>query len=250
MLLSIDSIEDLEGIKKVGRVVALAREEMLRSAKEGMTTKELDLIGLNILNQYGAKSAPNKDYDFPGITCISVNEEVAHGIPSEKVLKKGDLVNIDVSAELDGYYADTGASIVIGSSDESKYKLCQCAEEAMYKGISKAKQGSKVNQIGKEINKVARKSGFQVVKNLAGHGIGKKLHEAPESISNYKNNAENELLTNGLVLAIETFISTGSDYVLEEEDGWTLVTPDGSLVAQYEHTVIVSDDKPVIVTQL
>ncbi|NDI34472.1 type I methionyl aminopeptidase [Chengkuizengella sediminis] len=248
--MSIESIEDLEGITKIGKIVAQAREEMIKNAIEGMTTKELDYIGLEILDQNGAKSAPNKDYDFPGTTCISVNEEVAHGIPGEKILKKGDLINIDVSAELDGYYADTGASFVIGSFDETKNKLCQCAEDALYKGISKAKRGSKVNQIGKEIFKVAKENEFNVVRNLAGHGIGKRLHEDPVSISNYNNGSENQLLTNGLVLAIETFISTGSDYVVEADDRWTLHTPDGSLVAQYEHTIIISNDEPIIVTQL
>jgi len=247
--MSIDNIEDLEALKKIGKIVALTREEMIKNAREGITTKELDDIGFKVLSQFGAKSAPHKDYNFPGITCISVNNEVAHGIPSNRVLKNGDLVNIDVSAELDGYYADTGASIVVGSCDESKLKLCKCAENALYKSIAKAKSGSKINQIGKAIFTEATQNGYSVIKNLAGHGIGRKLHEEPESISNYPDKYENELLTDGLVLAIETFVSTKANYVIEDDDEWTLITPDGSFVAQYEHTVVVTKDMPIILTQ-
>jgi methionyl aminopeptidase len=242
--------QELEALRKIGRIVALAREEMKSKATAGMTTKELDEIGKRVLEEHGATSAPQKEYDFPGTTCISVNEEVAHGIPSERVLQEGDLVNIDVSAALDGFYADTGISFVIGNGDLLKEKLCQSAEDAFWAAMKKTKAGAKQNQIGRAVFNEASKNGFNVIENLTGHGIGKSLHESPQHILNYFDPMDRALLKDGQVLAVEPFVSEKSDHIVESGDGWTFVTPDKSLVAQCEHTIVVTKGEPIILTEL
>lgn len=242
--------EELEGLKKIGRIVALAREEMKRKAAPGMTTLELDLIGKQVLEEHGAVSAPIKEYDFPGHTCISLNQEVAHGIPTSKtILKTGDLINIDISAAKDGYYADTGISFVLGENEQLQ-KLCLAAEAAFEKGLLQAKAGKRLNQIGRAVFNEARSQGFTVIKNLTGHGIGTSLHEPPNHIMNYYDPFDNELLKNGMVIAFEPFVSTGAEYIVEGGDGWTFKTPDGSLVAQIEHTIVITKNEPIILTEL
>lgn len=246
--MSIDSEKDLIALQRIGKIVALAREEMIRCIKPGITTAELDAIGERVLAAYGAAPAPRKEYNFPGATCISINDVVAHGIPGATMIRQGDLINVDVSAELDGYYADTGATVIAEEPTAILKNLCDCSKTALLKGIEQAKAGAKINQIGRAIHNEARSKAFTVIKNLSGHGIGRKLHESPNHIPNYYDKHDKRLLTAGLVLAIETFVSTGAEYVVEEEDGWTLRTPDKSFVAQYEHTVVVTKEKPIILT--
>lgn len=245
--MSIDSEKDLKALEKIGKVVSMARDEMIKHLRPGISTKELDKVGEKVLASYGARSAPMYEYHFPGYTCISVNDEVAHGIPGTRIIKNGDIVNVDVSAELDGYFADTGASVVIGT-DKLKDALCECSKNALLKSIGKAKAGAKINQIGRTIHNEAKQNGFTVIRNLTGHGIGRRLHEEPSHILNYFEAWDNQILSSGLVLAIETFISSGAEYVIEDRNGWTLKTSDGSIVAQFEHTVVVMDNKPIILT--
>ncbi len=240
--------KDLEGLKAVGAVVSRVREAMKLATVPGITTLELDLIAKKIFEETGAVSAPKNEYDFPGFTCISVNEEVAHGIPGKRIINEGDMVNIDVSAVLNGYYGDTGISFPVGTTTSEKEKLCQCAVDAFYQGISKAKAGSKKNQIGKAVFNTAKQNGFTVIKNLTGHGIGRSLHEKPDHILNYFDPWDSELLHEGTVLAVEPFISTKATMVTEAGDGWTFITSDKSLVAQCEHTIIVTKNEPIILT--
>lgn len=244
----VQSEKDLDGLKAVGAVVSNVRETLKAAAQPGISTLELDLLAKKLFEETGAISAPKNEYDFPGYTCISVNEEVAHGIPGKRMIKDGDLVNIDVSAVLDGYYGDTGVSFVIGKTDDQKEKLCKCAIDAFNQGVSKAKAGAKKNQIGKAVQNTARLNGFKVIKNLTGHGIGKSLHEKPDHILNYFDPWDSELLHEGTVLAVEPFISTNATMVVDGGDGWTFITPDSSLVAQYEHTIIVTKNEPIILT--
>lgn len=246
--MSIESERDLIALQKIGRIVAMAREEMLSSVQAGITTAELDRIGKRVLDEHGAVSAPYITYGFPGTTCISVNEVAAHGIPGPRVLKEGDVVNIDVSAELGGYYADTGATTVVGSRSPHKEKLCQSSLRALQQALKKARAGAKVSGIGRAIHNEARKDGFTVIRNLAGHGIGRKLHEMPDGILNYYEPRDNRLLTNGLVLAVETFVSDGAEFVDEGADGWGLLLPDNHYAAQFEHTIVITKDKPLILT--
>ena len=242
--------EELEAFKKIGRICAEIREAMKAATKPGVTTKELDEIAGRMFAEAGAISGPKGEYDFPGYTCISVNHEVAHGIPGSKVIAEGDLVNIDVSGSLDGYFADTGISFVVGEGYEDKEKLCAVAESALERAMTKVKAGSKLNQIGKAVEREARDHGLTVIMNLTGHGLGKSLHEAPDHILNYYDAWDTTIMKEGMVLAVEPFVSAKAEHIVESGDGWTFVTPDKSLVAQIEHSIIVTKDKPIFLTKL
>lgn len=242
--------EEIVALKKIGRIVAEIREAMKDATIPGMTTKELDEFGGKLFAERGAVSAPIDQYDFPGYTCISVNHEVAHGIPGSLVIKDGDLVNIDVSGSIDGYFADTGISFVVGTSDEKKQQLCDVAKMAFDRAMTKVKAGSKLNQIGKAVERVANDNGLKVIRNLTGHGIGTSLHEEPQHILNYYDAWDKTLMVDGMVLAVEPFISEKAENIVELGDGWTFVTPDKSMVAQIEHTIIVTKGEPIILTQL
>lgn len=248
-MMIIQNEEDLQKLKAVGKVVATIRDEMRAQTKPGVTTKQLDELAGSLFEKFGAISGPKAEYDFPGYTCISVNDEVAHGIPSDYVIQEGDLVNIDVSGSLDGYYADTGVSFVVGKGSAELEALCEAAEKSFYAAMKKVKAGSKQSQIGRAVYAEARKNGYEVILNLAGHGVGKSLHEQPEFILNYYDPANHALLKEGQVLAVEPFISNGADEVVESGDGWTYKTPDGSFVAQLEHTIIVTKGEPIILTR-
>lgn len=242
--------EDFESLKKIGRIVAEIRDTMRAATKPGVTTKELDEIGGRMFEEKGAISGPKGEYDFPGFTCISINEEVAHGIPGKRVINKGDIVNIDVSGSYNGYFADTGISFVVGEGYEKKEKLCEVAESAFNRAMLKVKAGARLNQIGKAVEKEAKQNGFTVIMNLTGHGIGKSLHEAPSHVLNYFDAWEPTILKEGMVLAVEPFISEKAEHIVESGDGWTFVTPDKSLVAQIEHTIIVTKGEPIIITKI
>lgn len=248
--MTIESEHELIALQKIGHIVAMAREEMLSSVRAGVTTAEIDQIGKRVLDEYGAVSAPQITYGFPGTTCISVNEEAAHGIPGSRILEEGDVVNIDVSAELDGYFADTGATTVVGNNFSHKEKLCQCSLRALQQGLQKARAGAKISNIGRAIHKEARKDGFTVIRNLSGHGIGRKLHELPDGILNYYDPQDNRLLKSGMVLAVETFVSDGAEFIEEGVDGWRLLLPDNHYSAQFEHTVVITKDTPIILTEV
>lgn len=245
MTLSNDS--QLAGLRRIGRIVAQTLVAMQKHAEPGMTTLELDEFGARLLAVTGATSAPRRDYDFPGTTCISINEQAAHGIPGERRLCPGDVVNIDVSAELDGYYADTGGSFVIPPSDERKDLLCETTLKARAAGIAAARAGRAINTVSRAIERVAQRAGLRVVRNLCSHGVGAALHEEP-TIRNYYDPRDDERLHEGQVITIEPFLSTHSTHVRELADGWTLVGRKGSLFAQYEHTIVVTRDEPVIIT--
>lgn len=247
--MSITNQVELRGISKVSEVVADTLSRMREYAKVGMTTKELDAFGGSLLRKSNARSAPNVMYGFPGFTCISVNNEVAHGIPSEtKILQNGDLVNIDVSAELNGYFSDNGCSFVLGDDIRQLAKLVDTSKEALRLALRNIKGGVRISDVGGLIEGKAKANGFKVIRNLVGHGIGRKLHEAPFEIPCYKDKDNKQRFKKNSVVAIETFVSTGASLVREKGDGWTYVTTDGSYVCQHEHTIIVTDHEPIILT--
>ncbi len=243
-----DTEKDLIGLRAAGKVVGYTIAEMKKKVVPGMTTAELDQLGAEILEQFGAKSAPKVTYNFPGSTCISVNEEVAHGIPGSRVIEAGDLINIDVSAELNGYYGDAGVSFQLPPYDDKILHLCRSTEETMMSVINHLRAGMKVNEIGRVMEQEARKHGYRVVRNLCSHGIGKSLHEKPFEILPFYNPRGTAILKEGQVITIEPFLSTGVDYVEQQADGWTLSVADNSRVAQYEHTIIVNKGEPIILT--
>lgn len=241
--------EELEKLKKIGRICAITLQEMKAATRVGMTTKELDEIGGKILARYGAISAPMAMYDFPGYTCISINEEIAHGIPGNRVIKDGDMVNIDVSAMLDGFYGDNGSSFLMGEGDIMGQKIIKVSKMALANAITAAKAGNKLNRIGKAVEDTAKRNGLPIIRNLCGHGVGHTLHDDPEMIDNYYDPADKRILQKGLVIAIEPFISEKESMVYtNKEDGWTLATRFGTRAAQQEHTIVITDKKPIILT--
>ena len=246
--MSVDGPHDLAQLHLIGKLVAKARDAMLKEVRPGVSTAELDEVGRSVLEASGARSAPRLAYNFPGFTCISVNEELAHGIPSKtKILKDGDLVNIDVSAELDGYWADTGASAPVGRVDKRLKKLLEATKIAQEEGMNEARAGLPISGIGKAVEKRAQKHGFKVVKELCGHGVGRHIHEDPQ-IPNVFDPRQKMTLWEGLVLTIEPFFTLGATSVFQADDGWTLKTPDGSWGAQFEHTFVVTKGAPIVLT--
>lgn len=246
--MSINSEKDLECLRKIGGIVARCLKHMQSKLEPGITTAELDAIGGKFLEMHGARSAPKLTYNFPGFTCISVNEEAAHGIPGSRVLKAGDLVNIDVSAELDGYFADTGGSAIIPPESKLHLQICAVAKRALERAMGEARAGAKINRIGYAIEDEATKNGMTVIRNIGSHGVGRALHEEPGFIPGYFNKRDKRILTDGLVITIEPFISSGAREVHDSGDGWTLVTKPGVFTAQYEHTIVITKDKPLIMT--
>lgn len=246
--MSIEGEDDLRGLRRIGRIVARTLQLMMRHVRPGISTAELDAIGRLELLSHGARPAPALVYDFPGTTCISVEDEAAHGIPGERVLRRGQLVNLDVSAELDGYFADTGASVAVGSVSREKQRLCHHTRRALHGALRAARANRPLNGIGRAIEAEARRGGFQVIRNLAGHGVGRHIHEYPDGLTSYCDRSDRRLFHEGLVVAIEPFLSTGADVVECAADGWTEKTPDGSIAAQFEHTVVITRGKPLVMT--
>jgi methionyl aminopeptidase len=249
--MSITTEAELQGMQKISEVVAVTLREMRKHAQPGMSTAELDEFGGKLLKDFGARSAPMLSYGFPGHTCISVNHVMAHGIPSGKlILNEGDLVNVDVSAELDGFWADNGGSFIIGKDLHQHQKLVDASRTILEMAIRKIKGGVKIADIGQLIETEAGKSGFRVIKNLAGHGVGRSLHEEPDNILNYKDRFDQRRFRKNTVVAIETFIATDSTVAVEQADGWTLLGNRGGYVAQHEHTIVVTDGAPIILTAM
>lgn len=249
--MSITNEAELAGMQKVSEAVALTLKAMREYAAPGMTTKELDDYGGQLLNDMGAKSAPYLTYGFPGWTCISVNNEFCHGIPSgQRTLAEGDLVNIDVSAELDGFWSDNGGSFVLGQDINHHEKLVGASKAILQKAIQHIKGGVRIADIGALIETEARKKGYKVIKNLTGHGVGRSLHEAPHEIANFKDRTNHGRFKKNSVVAIETFIATTSTYAETLADGWTMAGNKGGFMAQHEHTIVVTDGAPVILTAM
>lgn len=249
--MSITRESELTGIKRISEAVAITLKQMRNYSKPGMSSKQLDDFGGQILNDLGAKSAPRSTYGFPGWTCISINNEVAHGVPSEKKLfKEGDLINIDVSAELDGFWSDNGGSFVLGQDINNHQHLVDTSKYILHKAINNIKGGIRVSEIGQLIETESKKFGYKVIKNLTGHGIGRSLHEEPYEIANYRDKSNLSRFRKNSVVAVETFISTRSTIANNQTDGWTLMGDKGGYVAQHEHTIIVTDGKPIILTEM
>jgi methionyl aminopeptidase len=244
----IRSERDIEGLREAGRAVARTLAEMAEAVAPGVSTRALDQLGAAALARFGARSAPRCVYDFPGETCISVNEEAAHGIPGDRVLEPGDVINIDVSAELDGYFGDTGATFVVPPVSTLKARLRDTAQEALAQAMTVARAGQRLNHIGRAIESVATAAGFMTLRDLGSHGVGRGLHEEPRFIPNYHDPLDLRRLQDGLVITIEPFISTGTSGCRTARDGWTLVSGRGNLSAQFEHTLVIRAGEPLVMT--
>jgi methionyl aminopeptidase len=241
--------DELQGMQRVSEAVALTLQKMQAYTQIGMSTKEIDEYGRQLLEAQGAKSAPFETYAFPGYSCISVNKEFAHGVPSDKViLKNGDIINIDVSAELGGFWSDNGCSFIVGEDIQGVQHLVDTSKEILLNAISQISGGVKISDIGNLMETKAKKAGYTVIRDLGGHGVGRSLHEDPSAIMNYYDRFDKRRFRKDSVVAIETFISTKSAYIQTEADGWAFTGSKGGFVAQHEHTILVTAGKPIILT--
>lgn len=248
--MTIHTQDDLDGLKAAGHVVSEVLRRICHAAEPGMTTAELDALGSKWLAEAGAESAPQLTYGFPGATCISVNEEIAHGVPGPRRLTAGDMVNIDVSARVGKYFADTGASFTVPPDNLVKKRVRTATLSALGAALREVRPGARVSRIGHAIEGVARSNGLRVVRNLCSHGVGAALHEEPTDITGYHEPRDRRIMQEGLVFTIEPFLSTKARHAVDAGDGWTLVGPKGSITAQYEHTVVVGRHGPIVVTDL
>ncbi|MDX5330173.1 MAG: type I methionyl aminopeptidase [Caulobacteraceae bacterium] len=240
--------EELEKLRVIGGIVARTLEAMGKALEPGMTTRELDDLGRALLEREGARPAPELAYGFPGATCISVGPDVAHGIPGDRRIAPGDLVNIDVSAEKDGFFGDTGASFAVPPVAPKIERLCRDGRRAMWSGIRAVRPGAPLNAIGKSIETFARRGGYSLIRNLASHGVGASLHEEPESLPTWYEPNDRRQITEGMVFTIEPFLSFGEDWVDELADGWTLRPTGGGPAVQYEHSLVATRNGPIILT--
>jgi len=245
--MTVSSRADLEGMTKVGRLVARALRMMRRAARAGMTTRELDDLGAAFLRKAGARSAPQLTYNFPGFSCISVNEQIVHGVPGPRRLTAGDVVKIDVTAELDGFVADAAATVLLAPVSFDALRLKRTARTAFKRAMGVAVAGRPIADIGRAIETEVQSAGFAVVKEMCGHGVGRTIHEAP-TVPNYFSAMTRGTLREGMVIAIEPIIAARPTRVVEERDGWTLRTMQRCLAAHYEHTVVIRDGRPLVLT--
>ena len=248
--MTVENETELERFKVVGAAVARTLRTMAAALEPGMTTNELDDIGRQSLDAHGARSAPEITYGFPGATCISIHPAIAHGVPGERAIAAGDLINIDVSAEMDGTFADTGASFIVPPASPATKAVCRATRKALNRAVAAVRAGLPINVIGKTVERIARKGGFSVIENLAGHGVGNALHEAPSNILSYYDASDRRILREGMVIAVEPFLSTGAANAEQGDDPWTLVTPPHFLTAQYEHSIVVTRGAPIVLTAL
>jgi methionyl aminopeptidase len=239
---------ELTGLKEIGRICGQTLKKMADAMEPGMTTAELDAIGRKLLEEAGAQSAPETAYQFPGATCISVNEEVAHGIPGSRVLKHGDLVNIDVSAVKDGYYGDTGASYFIPPAQGKIDRLCRDGKRALWAGLNQVKAGRPYAKIGEAIGAFAARNKYTLIRNLASHGVGRSLHEEPTELATWPDRSERRIIGNGQVFTVEPFLSLGAEWSESGDDPWTLYSDPKALTVQFEHTLVATRNGAIILT--
>lgn len=245
--MSINGPEDLAALRAAGAVVRRVLEAMKRSVRPGVTTAELDAIGAEVMADSDARSAPASVYKFPGANCISLNEEAVHGVPSNRVLRSGDLLKLDVTIEKNGYMADAAETIAVGEVTPEAQRLMACARRAFEKAMLVARAGFRVSEIGRAVEREVRRDGFSVIRELGGHGIGRTIHEQPR-VPNYPDPEARQVLTEGLVIAVEPIIAAGSGRAILAEDGWTMKTADRRPAAHYEHTIVVTKGAPILLT--
>ena len=245
--MSINGPEELEGMQAAGAVVRLMLDAMRNEVRPGITTAELDDVGASVMRRHGAQSAPALVYQFPGVSCISVNDEAVHGIPGPRALEDGDLVKLDVTIEKDGFMADAALTVAVGEVTEERRNLMACAERAFAKAMLVARAGFRVWEIGQAVEREVRRSGFAVIRELSGHGIGRTIHEAPR-VPNYPDTRDNQVLTEGLVITVEPIIAAGSGKVFVAPDKWTMITADHGASAHYEHTIVITKGAPMVLT--
>jgi methionyl aminopeptidase len=245
---SIKTPEELKAMQAAGRVVRLMLEAMKSAVREGITTLEIDELGAGTMREHGARSAPSMVYKFPGVSCISVNDEIVHGIPGARKLRNGDLLKLDVTIEKDGFMADAAESVIVGSTGrEIASQLIDCARRAFDRAMSVARAGNRISAIGAAVEAEVNRSNFFVIRELCGHGIGRTIHERP-NIPNYNDPHAHGMLTEGLVITVEPIIASRSGNAYLAKDGWTMRTTDHGLAAHHEHTLMITSGEPLLLT--
>ncbi len=248
MPISIKSAREIELMTEAGRILAIVHDEMKKALRPGMTTKDIDRLGEEVIRSYGCVPSFLNYNGYPASICVSINDEVVHGIPTDKcIIKEGDIVSLDAGVIYKGYHSDAARTHAVGEISQAAKDLIRVTEESFFEGIKYAKEGNYLFEISAAIGKYANDRGYGVVRDLCGHGIGTQLHEAPE-IPNYEMNRKGVKLRKGMTLAIEPMINIGGYAVDWLDDDWTVVTRDGSLSSHYENTVLITDGEPVLLT--
>src|SRR5689334_12566872 len=245
--MSINGPEELAGMRAAGAIVRRMLEAMKKAVCPGVTTAQLDEVGAAVMREHGAQSAPQLVYKFPGVNCISLNDEAVHGIPGDRQVKDGDLVKLDVTIEKDGFMADAAVTVPVGTVAPESRRLADCAERAFHKAMLSARAGFRVFDIGRAVEREVRRCGFSVIRDLGGHGIGRTIHEEPR-VPNYAEPTASQILTEGLVITVEPIIAAGSGRAVLAEDGWTVKTADRRPSAHYEHTLVITNREPILLT--
>lgn len=248
-MIIIKSRREIEKIKAASNIVARALEELRKRICAGITTKELDKMAEEFIVKNGGAPAFKGYKGYPNTACISVNEEVVHGIPSEKRLEEGDIVSVDLGVLLDGYYGDAAITVPVNDTDDKAKRLLEVTQDSLYKAIEAARIGNRVADISYTIQSYVEDAGYSVVRDFVGHGIGRSLHEDPP-VPNFGERGKGPRLKAGMVLAIEPMVNAGGSELIVLENGWTAVTKDGSLSAHFEHTVAITENGPVILSML
>ncbi len=248
-MIILKSKTEIEKIAKASRIVASTLQALKAYVNPGMTTLMLDVFAEKRIIEAGGVPAFKGYRNFPATLCVSVNEEVVHGIPSDKVLKDGDIVGMDLGVIIDGFYGDAAITIPIGDVDEEILRLLDVTEKSLYAGISQGLAGGRLSDISHAVQSAVEPQGYSIVTDFVGHGIGRSLHEEPQ-IPNFGPKGKGPRLKEGMVLAIEPMVNIGKPQVEVLEDGWTAVSADRSLSAHFEHTVAITKDGPVILTQV
>jgi len=245
--LTIESKGDLAAMRAVGKLVANTLREMRAAVRPGITTQQLDDIGAAYLRRHGARSAPQLAYGFPGFNCISVNDEIVHGVPGSRLLRAGDVVKVDVTAELDGYIADAAITVAIPPVSPAAHNLIECARSAFKHAFRIAATDVRIAELGRAVETEVERWGHAVVRDMCGHGVGRALHEQP-SVPNFFSPLTPGRLADGMVIALEPIISATRTRVVEATDGWTIRTRNGCLAAHHEHTIVIRGGKAEILT--
>jgi methionyl aminopeptidase len=241
--------DEVAKMRRAGRIVAEMLEACERAAKPGMTTRDLDLVAREVLERRGARSNFLNYHGFPAVICTSPNDVIVHGIPGSYRLKEGDILSVDCGAIVEGYHADAARTFAVGDVDEEAVRLMEATRQSLEAGIKHVRDGARVSDIGHAVQTVAEGAGFSVVREYVGHGIGTALHEEPK-VPNYGEPGRGIKLKVGHVLAVEPMVNVGGPETTMYDDGWTVVTADGSLSAHFEHTIAVTDDGPEVLTVL
>jgi methionyl aminopeptidase len=247
MIVSKSKVE-LDLMREAGRIVALTHKELQQAVRPGITTKELDQIADDFIRKQGALPSFKGYHGYPGSICASVNEEIVHGIPGKRVLNDGDVISIDIGANIHGFHGDSAWTWGVGKISETAQQLLDVTEASLFKGLEQARDGNRLTDIGHAVQTYVESHGFSVVREYVGHGIGQQMHEDP-SIPNYGPPGRGPILKTGMTLAIEPMVNVGTHKTRTLQDNWTVVTADGSFSAHFEHTVAVTENGPEILTK-